>query len=216
MKQVEVHKEELDWLRDRLSSRYASTTRTELTPNSHLGNYDLLARVMSGTLDEQQDEYVSTNLLRKLFYYSVDKKSVVFRIGFVDACYRFISKGRFNREMYIEQLAIHPQIDASASHPWLNSNGGDDESSPSQRFLSRTYRFVGYGALFFVTVTAILIASGLIDMRTLPWVLSKGPHHTRWVCEYERRHKGVQSLSKLPDLRRSASLLHVGLSHKQN
>ena len=183
MKQAEITRLELDWLCLRILQLYSD--RDTFTPNSHLKNYKELSAAMMRVVRDSKQEYVSTNLLRKLFYYSKDHPSVIFRIGFVDACYRFISEGTFNREEFLEHLLVNPTLDPTSSHPLLMGESVKGNVSFAQQLKYGSYRLVGYGILFFTIVTLMLILVRLIDFRTIPWALSKPPHHTLWVIEYE-------------------------------
>ena len=144
---------------------------------------DYLAKIILKTLAKKaRDRYLDLQTM----LVDLNSKTITQRSHFRNTIFPRVPAGLPSSVKGVfEQLASEPRSDTLGStHPVLNSSTVDDAPMTSQWFLSRTYRFVGYGALFFLTVTALLLVSGQIDMRTLPWVLSKGPHHTRWVCEY--------------------------------
>ena len=189
MKQIELHQPELKWIRTQLSDHFQIETNQSLKPNSNLKNYELLSHLISKrTSDKNLDEYASQNLLRKLFYDSKQSSSVIFRIGFTDACYRYISKGAFNRAAFIAELRSNPDLDPSHSHPAFVGQNGYSQDTPRtmREFLfSRSRRFISYGLAFVGVIILVLLSSKLIDLRTIPWVVSKPPHHTLWTSEYK-------------------------------
>lgn len=100
MRQVEVKQKELAWLRSQLTKTFLSSSGVVLYPTSYLKRYDQLSEDINNQLDPAKDEYVSQNLLRKLFYDTNEDVSAIFRIAFIDACYRYLSGGKHNRGEY--------------------------------------------------------------------------------------------------------------------
>ena len=188
MSQIELSQEELEWLRERIRGRFKDKIGEDLVCNSNLKNYKRLVEDINERLvSPYGDVYVSANLFRKLFYDTADSSSVIFRAGFVNACYRFLSDGRYNRAEFLDQLRSETELDKS--HPSLKyfalENVEDTPPDLPSTLAKTLARLVGYGSLFLVLIYLVLISRRLIDAQTIPWIFSPGPHHTLWVCEYE-------------------------------
>lgn len=123
--------------------RYELLTKDHFEPNSYLKRYDALCNEMNKHLDLGHAEYVSQSLLRKLFYESVENASAIFRIGFIDGCYRFITAGATNRAEYVRnQNQDHPET--RISHH-------------TKGFRSYLFSSKLLIVLFFVTSTALVV-----------------------------------------------------------
>ena len=79
---------------------------------SYLNGYSKLNESIKRSLITEE-EFTSENLLRKLLLESVKDELVTFRIGFLDACYRYITEGQYNRASYLSKDKTHKQTPLS-------------------------------------------------------------------------------------------------------
>ncbi len=99
VKNVEVKSIEANLLREKITQRLLRETGEQPKFTSYLNGYRQLNESIKNNL-VSEEEFTSENLLRKLLLESVSDEVVTFRIGFLDACYRYITEGRHNRASY--------------------------------------------------------------------------------------------------------------------
>ena len=173
MKQVQVDEEELTFLRTRIREKYEAISGQDFIPTSYLGSYEGLCEAMEEQIPvPDQEEYVSAGLLRKLFYDTREDATTIFRTGFVNACYSFITDGKKTRQT-VWKAQKPGTVLKLVPRPFI-------PKTPKQK---RNWSIVAILAVLIVIVQPNL---GLLDLRVIPWIIHKQETmHTLWVCIYE-------------------------------
>ena len=102
IKNIEIKPIEAKFLRDKITQRLMRETSEQPKFTSYLNGYGGLNESIKKCLISEE-EFSSENLLRKLLSESINDESVTFRIGFLDACYRYITESKHNRASYLSK-----------------------------------------------------------------------------------------------------------------
>ena len=102
IKNIVLKQIEADFLREQITQRIANETGESAKFTTYLNGYGQLNDSIKKSLLEAE-EFTSENLLRKLLSESVGNEEVTFRVGFLDACYRYITEGKHNRASYLSK-----------------------------------------------------------------------------------------------------------------
>ncbi len=104
-----IKKPEIHELKERIREKYLkeNTHILELRDTSYKKHYSGLCKYMGNRIGSRVSELnISEGLLSKLFYDTIDREEITFQTAFLDACYLFISEGKYDRENYY--LALQP------------------------------------------------------------------------------------------------------------
>ena len=123
MPDVVVKKDELEFLRDKVRSKFQKLAKKEFAVNSNKGSYGelettvkeyvekLLANGNKNNVDDDAGKstastpvnppHISSHLLRKLYYDTKDFDKTVFRNSFLDSCMLFITDGEKDWAEYV-------------------------------------------------------------------------------------------------------------------
>lgn len=96
-KTINLKRTELQFLRKRISEKYAADERTELTLNSNRNSYAVLKREIKSKLKGKVELYISEYLLFKLFYETRHSSEANFNLDFVNTLYLYLTEGKKNR-----------------------------------------------------------------------------------------------------------------------
>ena len=102
IKNIELKLIEADFLRSQITQQLSFQTGEPPKFTSYLNGYTRLNEEIKKSLIEDE-EFTSENLLRKLLLESITNEAVTFRSGFLDACYRYITDGKYNRATYLSK-----------------------------------------------------------------------------------------------------------------
>ncbi|NNC85122.1 MAG: hypothetical protein HKN75_03510 [Bacteroidia bacterium] len=99
-KTINLKRTELQFLRKRISEKYATDENLELTLNSNRNSYAALKRNIKSKLKGKVEIYISEYLLFKLFYETKHSSEANFNLAFINTLYFYLTEGRKNRHHY--------------------------------------------------------------------------------------------------------------------
>lgn len=109
---------EINNIKDKILAKYAPVHfriySETFVPNAYKPNYAGLAKEIEDFLKQKfgnnanydDKAYVSTGLLRKLFYESKNKEEETFSSAFINACYWYITDGEMDRLSYLKSQIL--------------------------------------------------------------------------------------------------------------
>lgn len=121
MKRKHVHSRELVFLREQIAERYRLDGGTELEWKSYLPRYDDLCARIEQRIHGRHDAAISTNILRRLFWDTLETSGAVFNIVYLNAFAAYISEGALGYLELTEGIRKDPveepvaQVDLPAS-----------------------------------------------------------------------------------------------------
>ena len=99
-KTINLKRTELQFLRNKISEKYALDEGTNLSLNSNRNSYAELKRRIRNKLKGKAEIYISEYLLFKLYYETKHSSEASFNLDFINTLYLYLTEGRKNRYCY--------------------------------------------------------------------------------------------------------------------
>ena len=196
-KTINLKRTELQFLRNKISEKYALEEGTDLSLNSSRNSYAALKRGIRNKLKGKVDFYISEYLLFKLYYETKHSSEACFNLDFINTLYFYLTEGKKNRFHYFNfSSEIDHADESSGEMEILKQVHLTKIMTPSRKENAFLEGFRFRFSLFINNWKWNSIYLGLFILGIIFIVYSfKGSnssnkmHCTYWVCKYENGTK---------------------------